>query len=272
MMVPPALTRRYGGFHVRDARLGSVRIFDARVKIQHDAQWSVLMRASIFWCARHQRANPYWVWPRREKQVDQMAGGGGAATANLRQCAKWDIFSQNRLEACTLGGVTFLFGTCHHFLTKRPALHHWFTIERGTQRGGCWHCWMDLTWTQLTSAVSTARPFHSHCIFTKKYICQMNFGKTHFVSSSLVWLDPHGTIFFQTISLSELTIPNTLHQHSKELWISFLFIICARQLSKINFCSFLVRERDSEEFFQFLHSVLRSSLADWLCRSTFQCW
>ena len=36
------------GFHVSDARLGSVRIFDACVKIQHDAQWSVLTRASIF--------------------------------------------------------------------------------------------------------------------------------------------------------------------------------------------------------------------------------
>ncbi len=36
------------GFHVGDARLGGVRIFDARVKIQHDAQWSVLTRASIF--------------------------------------------------------------------------------------------------------------------------------------------------------------------------------------------------------------------------------
>ncbi len=34
------------GFHVGDAWLGGVRIFDARVKIQHDAQWSVLMRAS----------------------------------------------------------------------------------------------------------------------------------------------------------------------------------------------------------------------------------
>ncbi len=47
------------GFHVGDARLGGVRIFDARVKIQHDAQWSVLTRASIFWRARHQRENPY---------------------------------------------------------------------------------------------------------------------------------------------------------------------------------------------------------------------
>ncbi len=36
------------GFHVGDARLGGVRIFDARVKIQHDAQWSALTRASIF--------------------------------------------------------------------------------------------------------------------------------------------------------------------------------------------------------------------------------
>ena len=36
------------GFHVGDARLGGVRIFDARIKIQHDAQWGVLMRASIF--------------------------------------------------------------------------------------------------------------------------------------------------------------------------------------------------------------------------------
>ncbi len=27
------------GFHISDARLGSVRIFDALVKIQHDAQW-----------------------------------------------------------------------------------------------------------------------------------------------------------------------------------------------------------------------------------------
>ncbi len=48
------------GFHVGDARLGGVRIFDARVKIQHDAQWSVLTQASIFWCARHQRENPYF--------------------------------------------------------------------------------------------------------------------------------------------------------------------------------------------------------------------
>ncbi len=44
-----------------DARLGSLRIFDAGIKIQHDAQWSVLMRASIFWRARHQRENPYWI-------------------------------------------------------------------------------------------------------------------------------------------------------------------------------------------------------------------
>ncbi len=36
------------GFHVGDARLGGVRIFDTRVKIQHDAQWSVLTQASIF--------------------------------------------------------------------------------------------------------------------------------------------------------------------------------------------------------------------------------
>ncbi len=36
------------GFHVGDTRLGGVRIFDARVKIQHDAQWSILTRASIF--------------------------------------------------------------------------------------------------------------------------------------------------------------------------------------------------------------------------------
>ncbi len=36
------------GFHVGDARLGGVRIFHARIKIQHDAQWSVLTRASIF--------------------------------------------------------------------------------------------------------------------------------------------------------------------------------------------------------------------------------
>ncbi len=36
------------GFHVGDARLGGVRIFDARVKIQHDAQWSILTRASMF--------------------------------------------------------------------------------------------------------------------------------------------------------------------------------------------------------------------------------
>ncbi len=36
------------GFHVGDARLGGVRIVDARVKIQHDAQWSVLTRASFF--------------------------------------------------------------------------------------------------------------------------------------------------------------------------------------------------------------------------------
>ncbi len=36
------------GFHVGDARLCGVRIFDARIKIQHDAQWSVLTRASIF--------------------------------------------------------------------------------------------------------------------------------------------------------------------------------------------------------------------------------
>ncbi len=36
------------GFHVGDARLGGFRIFDARVKIQHDAQWSVLTQASIF--------------------------------------------------------------------------------------------------------------------------------------------------------------------------------------------------------------------------------
>ncbi len=31
----------FRGFHVGDARLGDVRIFDARVKIQHDAQWRV---------------------------------------------------------------------------------------------------------------------------------------------------------------------------------------------------------------------------------------
>ncbi len=36
------------GFHVGDAPLGGVRIFDARVKIQHDSQWSILTRASIF--------------------------------------------------------------------------------------------------------------------------------------------------------------------------------------------------------------------------------
>ncbi len=36
------------GFHFGDARLGGVRIFDAHVKIQHDAQWSILMWASIF--------------------------------------------------------------------------------------------------------------------------------------------------------------------------------------------------------------------------------
>ncbi len=36
------------GFHVGDARLGGVRIFDPHVKIQHDAQWSILTRASIF--------------------------------------------------------------------------------------------------------------------------------------------------------------------------------------------------------------------------------
>ncbi len=47
------------GFHVGDARLGGVRIFDAHVKIQHDAQWSVLTWASIFWRTRHQRENPY---------------------------------------------------------------------------------------------------------------------------------------------------------------------------------------------------------------------
>ncbi len=40
--------RDYRGFHVGDARLGGVRIFDVRVKIQHDAQWSIFMRASIF--------------------------------------------------------------------------------------------------------------------------------------------------------------------------------------------------------------------------------
>ncbi len=40
------------GFHVGDAQLGGVRTFDTRVKIQHDAQWSVLTRASIFY--------PYW--------------------------------------------------------------------------------------------------------------------------------------------------------------------------------------------------------------------
>ncbi len=38
----------YRGFHVGDARLGGIRIFDARVKIQHDAQWRFLTRASIF--------------------------------------------------------------------------------------------------------------------------------------------------------------------------------------------------------------------------------
>ncbi len=42
----PAVLNR--GFHVGDARLGGVRIFDARIKIQHDAQWSVLTRASSF--------------------------------------------------------------------------------------------------------------------------------------------------------------------------------------------------------------------------------
>ncbi len=47
------------GCHVGDARLGGIRIFDTRVKIQHDAQWSVLTWASIFWRARHQRENPY---------------------------------------------------------------------------------------------------------------------------------------------------------------------------------------------------------------------
>ncbi len=31
------------GFHVGDARVGGVRIFDARVKIQHDAQWRPIM-------------------------------------------------------------------------------------------------------------------------------------------------------------------------------------------------------------------------------------
>ncbi len=47
------------GFHIGDARLGSIRIFDARVKSQHDAQWRAsnyqsrpitdfLMRASKF--------------------------------------------------------------------------------------------------------------------------------------------------------------------------------------------------------------------------------
>ena len=50
------------GFHIGDARLGGLRIFDARVKIQHDAQWRAsyyqsrpitdfLMRASKF-CRR----------------------------------------------------------------------------------------------------------------------------------------------------------------------------------------------------------------------------
>ncbi len=36
------------GFHVGDAQLGGVKIFDACLKIQHDAQWSVLTQASIF--------------------------------------------------------------------------------------------------------------------------------------------------------------------------------------------------------------------------------
>ncbi len=34
-------SRRNRGFHVGDVRLGGIRIFDAHIKIQHDAQWRV---------------------------------------------------------------------------------------------------------------------------------------------------------------------------------------------------------------------------------------
>ncbi len=36
---PASVRGENRGFHIGDARLGGVRIFDARIKNQHDAQW-----------------------------------------------------------------------------------------------------------------------------------------------------------------------------------------------------------------------------------------
>ncbi len=51
------------GFHIGDTRLGGIRIFDARIKSQHDAQWRASnyqsRRITDFLTPRHQCENPY---------------------------------------------------------------------------------------------------------------------------------------------------------------------------------------------------------------------